>query len=94
MILSEVSIKRPIFASVMSLLLLIFGLVCFFRLPVRELPNIDYPSLTIVTTYSGASPEVIESKVTRIIENELSGISGINKITSNSSFIKLVLYRL
>lgn len=84
MILSEVSIKRPIFASVMSLLLLIFGLVCFFRLPVRELPNIDYPSLTIVTTYSGASPEVIESKVTRIIENELSGISGINKITSNS----------
>jgi HAE1 family hydrophobic/amphiphilic exporter-1 len=83
-ILSEISIKRPIFASVMSLLLLIFGLVCFFRLPIRELPNIDYPSLTIITTYPGASPEVVESKVTRVIENELSGISGISKISSNS----------
>ncbi|MBQ4488030.1 MAG: efflux RND transporter permease subunit [Ruminobacter sp.] len=84
MILSEISIKRPVFALVMSILLLIFGIFCFWRLPVRELPDIDYPSLTIVTTYSGASPEVMESRVTRVIENELSGVSGITKITSNS----------
>lgn len=84
MILSEVSIKRPVLAAVANVLLLVLGVICFFRLPVRELPAIDYPSLTILTDYPGASPEVIESRVTRVIENELSGISGINVIISNS----------
>lgn len=84
MILSEISIKRPISAIVLSSLLLIFGIISFLRLPVRELPNVNVPSITITTVYSGASPEVMESRVTKIIEDELSGISGVSQIVSNS----------
>lgn len=84
MILSEISIKRPICAIVLSLLLLIYGAISFLYLPVRELPDITVPSISISTTYQGASPEVIETRITKTIEDELSGISGIKQIISNS----------
>lgn len=84
MILSEISVKRPIFAIVLSILLLIFGVICFYRLTVRELPDISVPSISITTTYTGATPEVVESRVTKVIEDELSGISGVKKIVSTS----------
>ena len=84
MILSEISIKRPIAALVLSALLIIAGVVAFTRLQVRELPEVTTPSVTVRTTYSGASPEIMETRVTKVIEDELSGISGIKKIVSNS----------
>lgn len=84
MILSEISIRRPMSAIVLSILLLIFGLISFFRLPLRELPDVDVPTVSISVAYEGASPEVIESRVTKVIEDNLSGISGVEKIISNS----------
>ncbi|MGN1394615.1 MAG: efflux RND transporter permease subunit [Succinivibrionaceae bacterium] len=84
MILSEISIRRPIFAIVFSVLLLVFGIICFYRLPVRELPNTDFPSVSISTTYAGATPEITESKITKVIEDELSGIAGVKTIISTS----------
>ena len=67
MILSDVSVKRPVFAAVMSILLVAFGLLAFDRLPLREFPNIDPPVVSIDTVYRGASADVVESRVTRII---------------------------
>jgi len=65
-ILSDVSIKRPVFAAVLSLLLVAFGLLAFDRLPLREFPNIDAPVVSIETTYRGASADVVESRITRV----------------------------
>lgn len=84
MFLSEISITRPIAAIVLSVLMLIFGIVSFSKLPVRELPEINEPSVSVVTSYAGAAPNVVETKVTKPIEDELSGISGIKTITSTS----------
>lgn len=84
MTLSEWSIRRPTAALVLSLLLVIFGLVAFDRLPVRELPLIDSPAMSINTTYDGASPEIVESQITKPLEDQLSGISGIRVVQSSS----------
>lgn len=84
MILSDLSIKRPIFATVVSLLLITFGVVCFQMLPVRELPDITPPTVMIYTGYDGASAEVIESKITNVIEDQLGGIEGVRFIESTS----------
>ncbi|MFB0954635.1 MAG: efflux RND transporter permease subunit, partial [Aeromonadaceae bacterium] len=84
MILSDLSIRRPVFALVVSLLLLIFGLVAFSRLPVREMPDVQSPSVSIVTTYEGAAPEIVENQVSKPLEDQLSGISGIRTIYSTS----------
>ena len=84
MILSDLSITRPVFASVMSLLLIAFGLVSFERLPLREYPNIDPPVVSIDTTYRGAAANVVESRITRLIEDRISGIEGIRYIESSS----------
>ena len=84
MILSDVSIRRPVLALVMSLLLLIFGLVAFSRLAVREMPDVQSPSVSIVTTYEGAAPDIIENQVSKPLEDQLSGISGIRNIVSTS----------
>lgn len=84
MILSDVSIRRPVLALVMSLLLLIFGLVAFSRLAVREMPDVQSPSVSIVTTYEGAAPDIIENQVSKPLEDQLSGISGIRNIISTS----------
>ena len=84
MILSEVSVRRPVFATVMSLLLVILGLAALLNLPVRQYPDIDPPVVSIQTTYRGASAEVIETKLTQVIEDRISGIEGIEKLTSTS----------
>jgi multidrug efflux pump len=84
MLISDVCIKRPVFATVISLVLLIFGLFAFFRLPVREFPDVDPPVVSVATNYKGASAEVMESQVTQIIENAVSGIGGIKAINSTS----------
>ena len=84
MILSDLSVKRPVLAAVLSLLLIAFGLLAFDRLPLREFPNIDPPVVSIDTFYRGASADVVESRVTRIIEDRIAGIEGIRFIESSS----------
>jgi multidrug efflux pump len=84
MVLSDVCIRRPVLATVISAILVIFGLFAFQRLPVREYPNIDPPVVSISTTYKGASAQVIEKQVTQVIENAIAGIEGIKTIQSIS----------
>ena len=82
--IAEVSIRRPVFATVISLMLIIFGMVCLQRLSVREYPDITRPVVSISTSYRGASAAVIENKITQVIEDRIAGIEGIEKITSSS----------
>jgi multidrug efflux pump len=82
--LPEVSIRRPVFATVLSLLILLVGMVSFNGLTVREYPKIDEPTVTVTTTFGGASSEVIESQVTKVLEDSLAGIEGVDVITSIS----------
>ena len=82
--ISEVSVKRPVFATVMSLLLVILGLLAATRLPIRELPNVESPVVSIDTTYRGASADVVETKITQVIEDRVAGLEGVTKITSQS----------
>ncbi len=82
--LSEISIKRPVFATVMSLVIVLFGVIAFSRLPVREYPDIDPPVVSITTFYRGASPGVIEAEITDVIEESLSTLEGVKTITSSS----------
>ncbi len=84
MILSDISVTRPVFASVVSLLLIAFGLVAFDRLPLRQYPDIDPPVVSIDTTYPGASAAVVESRITEIIEDRIAGVSGMKFISSSS----------
>ncbi|MEZ4334274.1 MAG: efflux RND transporter permease subunit [Myxococcota bacterium] len=83
--LSDTSVRRPVLAMVMSLLLIAFGALSFRNLPLRELPDVDPPIVSVETTYIGASAAVIESRVTKPIEDRLAGIEGIHKIVSESS---------
>ena len=82
--LPEISIRRPVFATVLSLLVLLVGMVSFDRLTVREYPQIDEPTVTVSTRLGGASSEVIESQVTKVLEDSLAGIEGVDIITSIS----------
>jgi multidrug efflux pump len=82
--LAETSIRRPVFATVLSLLIVLIGYVSFTRLSVREYPKIDEPVVTVETRFGGASSEVIESQVTKILEDSLAGIEGVDVITSIS----------
>ncbi|MCV0437341.1 MAG: efflux RND transporter permease subunit [Hydrogenophaga sp.] len=82
--LPEIAIRRPVFASVLSLLILLVGFVSFNGLSVREYPRIDEPTVTVSTTFGGASSEVIESQVTKVLEDSLAGIEGVDIITSIS----------
>ncbi|WP_448205576.1 efflux RND transporter permease subunit [Azospirillum sp. sgz302134] len=84
MVLSDISIRRPVLATVMSLALMLIGLVSYQRLAVREYPKIDEPVVTVETTYKGASAEIIETQVTQILEDSLSGIEGIDVMSSIS----------
>ncbi|CAO3452429.1 RND efflux system, inner membrane transporter [Azospirillum argentinense] len=84
MVLSDISIRRPVLATVMSLALMLIGIVSYQRLSVREYPKIDEPVVTVETTYKGASAEIIESQVTQILEDSLSGIEGIDVMSSIS----------
>ncbi|HSH42782.1 MAG TPA: efflux RND transporter permease subunit, partial [Arenicellales bacterium] len=82
--LSDTCIRRPVFATVMSLVVVLLGLVSYDRLTVREYPNIDPPVVNVQTTYTGASAEIIETQVTQVLEDSLAGIEGIDFITSIS----------
>ncbi len=84
MVLSDVSIKRPVFATVISLMLTVLGLFALLRMPIREYPKIDPPIIQIVTTYTGASAPVVDSQITEILESAVAGIEGIKTITSAS----------
>ncbi|HQY06613.1 MAG TPA: efflux RND transporter permease subunit, partial [Lacunisphaera sp.] len=84
MILSDVSIRRPVVALVASILVVLVGLLSFNRLPVREYPLIDSPIVTVETSYRGASAEVVEAKVTEPLEREVASIDGIRVIRSDS----------
>ncbi len=84
MIISDYSVRRPVFASVISLLLIILGLASMQSLPVRQYPDVDAPVVSVETRYRGASAEVVETKVTQVIEDRIAGIEGIVKLTSDS----------
>jgi multidrug efflux pump len=85
MILSDISIKRPVICLVASILIVLIGLIAFRDLPVREYPSTDQPVISIDTNYPGASAEVVESKITEVIEKEVSAIDGLRVIRSSSS---------
>jgi len=84
MTLSDVAVRRPVFALVIAMILCIVGLVSYSRLPLRELPNVDPPQVSVSTTYTGASAEVIETRITQPLERQISGIAGVDRIQSNS----------
>ncbi|MGD9331163.1 MAG: efflux RND transporter permease subunit [Desulfobacterales bacterium] len=84
MLLSDTSVKRPVFASVISLMLIVFGLVAFERLPLREYPDIDPPVVSIETIYPGASAYIVETQITELIEERIAGVEGIAFIASSS----------
>jgi multidrug efflux pump len=84
LVLSELSIRRPVLATVMSLVVGLVGLIAYGRLTVREYPKIDEPVVTVETNFKGASSDIIESQVTQILEESLSGIEGIDYMSSIS----------
>src|SRR5688572_3843871 len=84
MMLSRVSIKRPVLASMMSLALVLFGIISVMRLPVRELPDIDPPIVSVTTIYPGANAAVVETEVTERLEEAINNIEGIKTLTSQS----------
>ena len=84
MIISDISVKRPVFAIVISLLLIAFGLVSFDRLSLREYPDIDPPIVTVEVDYPGAPASIIETRITKLVEDRISGIEGIEYIESKS----------
>ncbi|HEY1223659.1 MAG TPA: efflux RND transporter permease subunit [Brevundimonas sp.] len=82
--LSDLSVRRPVFAAVAAIVLCVVGLAAFFFTPVRELPDVDPPIVSVSTSYPGASAEVIESRITEPIEQQIAGISGVERINSTS----------
>jgi multidrug efflux pump len=84
MVLSDISIRRPVFATVINLVVLLVGVIAYQRLAVRQIPNVDTPVINVSTSYPGASAQVVESQVTQPIEEALSGIEGIEYMQSVS----------
>ncbi|HSO82563.1 efflux RND transporter permease subunit, partial [Thiocapsa sp.] len=84
MILSDISVTRPVLATVLSLLLVAFGLVAFDRLALREYPDIDPPVVSIETVYPGAAANVVETRITQLIEDRIAGVEGIRTVESVS----------
>ena len=84
MVLPEICVKRPVLATVLSLIIVLVGLISYTRLSVREYPRIDEPVVSVQTTYRGASAEVVESQVTKPLEDSLAGIEGVEVMTSQS----------
>ena len=82
--LSDTCIRRPVFATVLSLIVVLLGLVSYSRLQVREYPKIDEPTVTVSTSYLGASADIIETQVTRPLEDSIAGIEGVDVLTSIS----------
>ena len=84
MTLSDLSVRRPVFAAVAAIILCVVGVAAFLALPVRELPNVDPPQVSISTNYIGASAEVVEERITQVIEQQVAGIQGIDRVNSSS----------
>jgi len=84
-VLSDLSIRRPVFATVVSLLLVVIGVIAYTRLTLRELPAIDPPVVSVSVNYPGASAAVVETRITQVLEDALSGIEGVETIESQSS---------
>jgi multidrug efflux pump len=84
MFLSDLSVRRPVFAAVIAILLAVLGVVGFFNLSVREYPDVDPPVVSVQTIYTGASANVVESRVTQLLEEQLAGLEGLQTITSRS----------
>lgn len=82
--ISEICIDRPVLASVMSIVIVIFGTLGLVRLQNRELPDIDPPEVSITTVFPGAAPEVVETSVTDVLEEQVNGIPGVKHVTSIS----------
>ena len=82
--LSDLSVRRPVFAAVVAVLLCIVGVVGYLSLSVREYPDIDPPVVSVQTNYTGAAASVIESRITQLIEDAVAGVQGIETITSTS----------
>ncbi|MCO5099644.1 MAG: efflux RND transporter permease subunit [Burkholderiaceae bacterium] len=82
--ISDVCIRRPVFATVLSLVILLLGIVSYSRLQVREYPKIDEPTVTVSTSYLGASADIVESQVTKPLEDSIAGIEGVDVLTSIS----------
>jgi multidrug efflux pump len=85
MVLSDVSVKRPVFATVISLLLVAFGILSFMELPLREYPDTSPPVVSVSTSYPGASAEIVEQQITQLIEEQINGVEGVTSISSSSS---------
>ena len=79
-----VFVQRPVFSTVLSILVVLIGAVSYSRLSVRQFPNIDEPIVSVRTTYQGASAEIMETQVTQVLEDSIAGIEGIEIITSAS----------
>jgi multidrug efflux pump len=84
MTLPQLSIRRPVLAIVVNLIIVLVGLICYERLPVRQIPKIDTPVVTVATNYPGANAAVMESQITKPIEDAIAGIEGVDFITSTS----------
>src|SRR3954454_13771550 len=82
--ISELSLRRPVLATVMNIAIVLFGVVGFTFLAVREYPAIDPPNVSVSTSYTGANADVIESQITEPLEKQINGIPGIRSITSSS----------
>ncbi|WPV64500.1 efflux RND transporter permease subunit [Chitinophaga sp. LS1] len=83
--ISELSLKRPVLATVMNLLIILFGVIGYYFLAVRDYPAIDPPIITVTTSYTGANPDIMESQISEPLEKQINGIPGIRTISSNSS---------
>ncbi|HEX5079742.1 MAG TPA: efflux RND transporter permease subunit [Geminicoccaceae bacterium] len=82
--ISDFCIKRPVFAAVLSLLLIVLGVASLMRLPIRELPDVDAATVSVATLYAGAAPEIIDTDITEVIEGAVAGIAGVKTISSQS----------
>src|SRR5689334_4642283 len=85
MSLSSVSIKRPVLATVFSVVIVVFGIIGYKFLGVRDFPSVDPPIITVRTSYSGANADVIESQITEPLEKAINGVQGIRNVSSTSS---------
>src|SRR3990170_8206799 len=83
--LSEISLRRPVLAIVLNIIIVLFGIIGFTFLGVRDYPAIDPPNINVSTTYPGANADIIESQITEPLEKAINGIAGIKNITSSSS---------